>query len=97
MNAGDVAGGGDDAALAAADDDRLVGKLRIVALLDRRIEGVAIDMGERQVDRVRLMPDEARAAAGRATARFAFLLGKAVATEAGCLVRRWRHRGENKD
>ncbi len=44
--AGDVAGGGDDAALAAADDDRLGGKRRVVALLDRGVEGVAVDMGD---------------------------------------------------
>ena len=48
--AGDVAAGGDDAAApAAADDDRLVGEGRVVALLDRGVEGVAVDMGDRQV------------------------------------------------
>ena len=67
-DAGDVAGGGDDAALAAADDDRLVGQLRIVALFDGRIEGVAIDMGEVQAIEFG-MPGQARAAAGRATRR----------------------------
>ncbi len=42
----DVAGGADDAAIAAADDQRLVGEARIVALLDRGIEGVAIDVAD---------------------------------------------------
>ena len=45
-SAGDVAGRGDHAALAAADDHRLGGKRRIVAFLDRGVEGVAIDMGD---------------------------------------------------
>ena len=63
LDAGDVAGGRDDAALAAADDHRLVGQLRIVALLDRRIEGVAVDMGESSL-RVR-DGEQPRAAAGR--------------------------------
>ena len=40
----DVAGGGDDAAHAAADDHRAAGQLRPVALLDARVERVAIDM-----------------------------------------------------
>jgi hypothetical protein len=39
----DVAGGRHHAALAAADDDRLVGELGIVALLDGGVERVAID------------------------------------------------------
>ena len=46
----DVAAGRDDAApAAAADDQRLVGKLGPVALFDRRVEGVAVDMGDRQL------------------------------------------------
>ena len=48
--AGDVAAGRDDAAPpAAADDQRLVGSSGRVALLDRGVEGVAIDMGDRQI------------------------------------------------
>ncbi len=40
-----VARGGDDAAAAgAADDDRLAGKLRVVELLDRRVERVHVDV-----------------------------------------------------
>ncbi len=45
---GDVARRRYHAALAAADDDRLVGEFRVVALLDGRVERVAIDVGERQ-------------------------------------------------
>ena len=41
-----ITGGEHDAALAAADDDRLIGKSRIVALFDRGIERVAVDMGD---------------------------------------------------
>ena len=43
-----IAAGGDHAALAAADDHRQVGEPGIVALLDAGIEGVAVDMGDRQ-------------------------------------------------
>ena len=57
-----VAAGRDDAALAAADDHRLVGERRVVALLDRGVEGVAIDMRDRQ--RVRA-PRGATGAASR--------------------------------
>jgi len=46
--AGDVARRRDHAALAAANDDRLVGKLRVIALFHGRVERVAIDMGERE-------------------------------------------------
>ncbi len=46
--AGDIAGGRDHAALAAADDQRLSGEGRVVTLLDRGIEGVAIDMADGQ-------------------------------------------------
>ena len=41
-----VAGGGDDAALVgiAADGDRLAAQLRVVALLDGRVERVHVDV-----------------------------------------------------
>ena len=49
-SARDIAGGRDDAApSAAADDQRLVGERRVVALLDRGVEGVAIDMGDFEI------------------------------------------------
>lgn len=41
----DVAGRRDDAAPPAADDHGPIGEFRSVALFDRRVEGVAIDMG----------------------------------------------------
>ena len=63
--AGDVAGRGDDAALAAADDHRLGGKRRIVALLDRGVEGVAIDMGDGERAEF-VVAQQARRAAGAA-------------------------------
>ena len=68
LDAGDVAGGRDDAAFSAADDHRLVLQLGIVALLDRRIEGVAVDMGEMQAAELG-MPNQPRAAAGLAARR----------------------------
>ena len=68
LDAGDVAGGRDDAALAAADDHRLVLQFRIVALFDRRIEGVAVDMGEMQPVELG-MADQPRAAAAPRNAR----------------------------
>ncbi len=61
----DIAGGRDDAAGRAADDQRLVGKRGVVALLDRGVEGVAIDMGDGERVDFRV-PDEARRAAGLA-------------------------------
>ena len=66
--AGDVAGRRHHAALAAADDHRLVGDLRIVALLDGGIERVAIDVGQRQRGQC-CVTDQARGAAGAASSR----------------------------
>ena len=94
MDAGNVTGGGDDATFAAADDHRLVGKLRIVAFFHGGVKGVTVDMRERQVIKL-FVAREARAAANMAAAQVCLLLGKAVATEAGCLVRCRRH-GWNK-
>ena len=47
LDARDVAGGGDDAADAAADDQRPVAQLGAVPFLDRGVEGIAVDMGDR--------------------------------------------------
>ena len=44
----DVSAGEHDTTGAAADDDRSVGEVRPVALLDRGIKRIAIDMGDRQ-------------------------------------------------
>ena len=52
VGARDVAAGGDDAAFAAADDHRLVGERGVVALFDRGVEGVAVDMRDGQRCRV---------------------------------------------
>ena len=46
VDARHVAGRRDHAAPPAADDHRLVGQLRIVALLHRGVEGVAVDVGD---------------------------------------------------
>lgn len=81
MNAGDVASGRNDTAFAAANDHRLVGKLRIVTLLDRRVEGIAVDMCERQLAEFRVAK-KPRAAAGQTPSRFGGLLPEAVSAEA---------------
>ena len=80
-NAGDIAAGRDDAALAAADDQRLVAQGGIVALFDGGIEGIAIEMGDRE--RVQFgMEFQAWPMTSR-TARCAFGCGSvAVAAEA---------------
>ena len=90
VDAGDVAAGRDDAAFSPADDHRLVGKARVVALLDRGVEGVAIDMGDGKRAEFRVGRD-ARAAAGAATRT---RCGRqAVAAEAGDGIGRDRHDG----
>src|SRR3546814_8024221 len=63
-----VAGRRDHAAAAAADDHRLVAQFRAVALFDTGVEGIAIDVGERQAVEVRV-PENAQTAAGRAARR----------------------------
>jgi hypothetical protein len=67
IGAGNVAAGRDDAAFAAADNQRLVGELRIVPLLDRGIEGIAVDMRDRQCVAFG-MNEKPRRAAGSAPA-----------------------------
>src|SRR5262249_31372172 len=66
--AGDVAAGEHDAAPASADDHRLVGKRRVVALLDGGVEGVAVDVRDRQRVELRVADEPGRAAAGAARA-----------------------------
>ena len=77
-----VAGRRHHAALAAADDDGLVGEARIVALLHRGVEGVAIDVrdGERHEFG---MHDNLRTAAMRATVRPGRKTAEAVTTKRG--------------
>ena len=81
VGARNVAGGRDHAALAPADNHRLVDERRVVALLDRRIEGVAIDMGdgERAERAVAHEPRRAARSAARGGRR---RIGEAVAAEA---------------
>jgi hypothetical protein len=77
----DIAGGGDHAAMAAADDHRLVAQRGIVALLDRRIEGVAIHMGDGEPHQLGVPHEPRRPAGGAARAAFGDI-GKTVAAEA---------------
>src|SRR6516165_6431178 len=65
LGSGDVATGRDDASFAAADDHGPVAKGWIVALFDRRIEGIAIHMRDRQTTAFG-MGEEARRPAGGA-------------------------------
>ena len=67
VGAGDVAAGGDHAPVAAAHDHRAVAKLRAVALLDRGVEGVAVEMGDGEIVKLGVA-QEARRPAGRAGA-----------------------------
>src|SRR5262249_3213814 len=76
-----VASGRHDAALAAADDHRFVREARIVALLDRGVERIAIDMGDGELPGLR-MADDARVGTFRATARVAASMRVAIAAEA---------------
>jgi hypothetical protein len=78
----DVAGGGDDAALAAADDDGLVAKLGIVAFLDRGVEGVAIHVGDGEVEKLGVRR-HAGAAAGGAAEAGVEAVGQAISAERG--------------
>ena len=75
------AGSGFERAVAAADDHRLVGKVGIVAFLDRGVESVAIHMGDGQAGQFR-MGQHARGPAGGA-ARAGVEGGKAIAAKGG--------------
>ena len=81
MDARDVAGGGDDTTRAAAHNHRLVRKFWPVALLDRGIESIAIDMGDRKRVKFR-MADQPRAAAGAAAPLITRSGCKAIAAKA---------------
>jgi hypothetical protein len=59
----DIAGRGDDAAPPGmADDHRLVADRRVVAFLDRGIEGIAVDMRDLEAVELRVGDDALRAA-----------------------------------
>ena len=69
-----------DAALSAAHDHRPVGEARVVALLHRRVEGVAIDMRDRERKKLRVR-HEARAAALGQRSALRPTNGQAIAAE----------------
>ena len=74
-------------AFAATDDDGLVGDIRIVALLDRGVEGIAIDMGDRQRCQ-RAVAHEARGAALAATSGRKIEVSKTIAAKGTRAVHR---------
>ena len=78
---GDVAGRGDNAAPSAADDHRLGGKRGIVALLDRGVKGVAIDVGNGK-PRQFVMAQQSRRTATAAARRLPRGVGQTVAAKA---------------
>jgi hypothetical protein len=67
--------------MAAADDQRFVAQRGIVALLDRRIEGVAIHMRDGEPPQLGMPRKPRRAAGGAAPAAIADI-GKTVSAEA---------------
>ena len=58
----DIAAGQHDAARAAADDHRAFGQFLVSVLLDCRVEGVAVQMGEREIRQFGVRDDPRRAA-----------------------------------
>ena len=77
VNASDIAGRGDDAAPPAADDDWAIGEGGIVALLDRGVEGVAVEMGDGEAIEFG-MGDEPGAAAMRTARRLCLCRREAI-------------------
>ena len=74
-----------DAAMAAADDDGLVAQRWIIALFDRRIEGVAVHVRNREPGKLGMAGKPRRAADGAARAAVGDIgkdIGKTVAAEA---------------
>src|SRR5436190_14326785 len=87
--AGDVTGCRDHAALAAADNDRFVGERRIVALLDRGVERVAVDVG--QCERGQLaVTNEARGTAFTASRARKIQITEAIPAKASRTLQCWR-------
>ena len=66
VGAGDVAAGGDHATVATADDHRDITQLRPVSFLDGSVEGVAVEMGDREIMEF-LVSCNPHRAAGRAS------------------------------
>src|SRR4051812_21014260 len=77
----DVTSGRHDAALAATDNQRLVGQRRVVALLDRGVEGVAIDVADGEGVELRVAQDARREARGAAQGLSG--VAQAIAAERG--------------
>ncbi|MNE54965.1 hypothetical protein D3C80_1497820 [compost metagenome] len=75
-----IAGGGDDPAFAAADDHRPVAQFGPVALLDRGVEGVAVQVGDGQVAQF-IMSDHPTRGARRAPLDLAVAGPQAVAAD----------------
>src|SRR5262249_59453827 len=69
-------------ALAAADNDSAIAQRWIIALLDRCIECVAIDMSDGKAGQLSVVNQPWRATAA-ATERAVRTIGEAIATEAG--------------
>ena len=86
MNAetpGDIAARHRDAAFAAADDDRLVGERGIVALLDRGVERIAIEVRDGQPLELVVDDQADRAARGAAGDAGRVRAGQAIAAQHG--------------
>src|SRR5580765_623988 len=81
VSAGHVARSGDDTAGAAADHDGFVGNVGIVALLDGRIEGIAVDVRDGQAVKLGVAR-EPRRTAGRASGRTVRRIAETIAAEA---------------
>ena len=80
VSAGHIACGGDHATLAAADDDRLVGKRRVITLFDGGVECVAIDVSNAERGCVR-MAYQSRRPTGWTAHRVIVGVGEAIPTE----------------
>ena len=71
-DSGNVAGSGDNAAPGAADNDRPVPQRRVVPLLDRGKEGVAIHVGDGEVEQFRMRENARRVATGTSASPFEY-------------------------
>jgi len=80
MDARDIATGGDNAALATAYNDRLVAQRGIIALFNRRIKSIAINMRDFEVVQF-VMIKHARRAATCAASRAALKRRQTISTK----------------
>jgi len=86
VRARDVAARRDHPALAAADHHRLVDQLGAVALLDRGVEGVAVDVGDPEVVQLDMVNAPRRAAGGAPAQPVGRAAAVTVAAQAGNLL-----------